>query len=229
MQEFKIALKNTFPIFFTYIFLGIAFGILMNNAGYGLLLSIISAVFVYAGSMQFIMVPMMVSGDSLISIAIMTFFVNARHLFYGIAFIERFRKMGIRFPYMVLTLTDETYSVLCSVKYEKGIDDKRADFFISMLNHFYWILGSSLGSLAGSFLKFDLRGIDFSATAFFLVVVVNQLREYKTKRPFIIAAFSSIVFLTTLGPKNFLIPAMTATLIMISCLKKEIVRKEGIQ
>lgn len=118
MQEFKIALKNTFPIFFTYIFLGIAFGILMNNAGYGLLLSILSAVFVYAGSMQFIMVPMMVSGDSLISIAIMTFFVNARHLFYGIAFIERFRKMGIRFPYMVLTLTDETYSVLCSVKDE---------------------------------------------------------------------------------------------------------------
>ena len=227
MKEFKIALKNTFPIFFTYLFIGIAFGILMNNAGYGILLSVVSAVFVFAGSMQLIMVPMMVSGASLLSIAVMTIFVNARHLFYGIGFIERFRKMGIRYPYMILTLTDETYSVLCSVKYEDDVDTQKADFFIAMLDHFYWIFGCFIGALAGSFLKFDLTGIDFSATAFFLVVVVNQFREYKTKLPFIISVLCSAVFLVFLGPQKFLIPAMTTTLIMILFFKKPI-SKHGV-
>lgn len=227
MKEFKIALKNTFPIFFTYLFIGIAFGILMNNAGYGILLSVVSAVFIFAGSMQLIMVPMMVSGASLLSIAVMTLFVNARHLFYGIGFIDRFRKMGSRYPYMILTLTDETYSVLCSVKYEDDVDTQKADFFIAMLDHFYWITGCFIGSLAGSFLKFDLTGIDFSATAFFLVVVVNQFREYKTKMPFIIAVLCSAIFLIALGPQKFLIPAMTTTLIMILFFKKPISSNGG--
>ena len=106
MKEFRFAIKNTVPIFFTYLFIGIAFGILMSDAGYGVLLSTASAFFIFAGSMQIVMVPMMTSGASLISIAIMTFFINARHLFYGIGFIEQFRSMGWKKPYMILTLTD---------------------------------------------------------------------------------------------------------------------------
>ena len=108
MRELRFALKNTIPIFFTYLFIGIAFGMLMSDAGYGVLLSTASALFIFAGSMQIVMVPMMTSSASLPALALMTFFINARHLFYGIGFIEQFRRMGWRRPYMVLTLTDET-------------------------------------------------------------------------------------------------------------------------
>ena len=116
MRELRFAVKNTFPIFFTYLFIGIAFGMLMTDAGYGILLTTASALFIYAGSMQLVMVPMMTSGASLISLALMTLFINARHIFYGIGFIEKFRGMGWRYPYMILALTDETYYVLYSMR-----------------------------------------------------------------------------------------------------------------
>ena len=106
MKELRFAVKNTVPIFFTYLFIGIAFGILMSDAGYSVLLTTASSLFIYAGSMQLVMVPMMTSGASLLSLAVMAFFVNARHIFYGIGFIEKFRGMGWRYPYMILSLTD---------------------------------------------------------------------------------------------------------------------------
>jgi len=167
MQELRFAVKNTIPIFFTYLFIGIAFGILTVDAGYSVLLSVASAFFIFAGSMQLVMIPMMTSGASLATLALMTFFINARHIFYGISFVERFRKMGWRGVYMVLTLTDETYSVLCTVQYEPGLDENRATFYIALLNHFYWIFGCLVGACAGRLLPFDMTGIDFSATAFF--------------------------------------------------------------
>ena len=103
MKELRFAVKNTVPIFFTYLFIGIAFGILMSDAGYSVLLTTASSLFIYAGSMQLVMVPMMASGASLLSLALMALFINARHLFYGIGFIEKFRRMGRRFPYMVFS------------------------------------------------------------------------------------------------------------------------------
>ena len=135
MREFRFALKNTIPIFFTYLFIGIAYGILMSDAGYGVGMTAASSLFIYAGSMQLVMVPMMTSGASLLSLALMAFFINARHLFYGIGFIEKFRRMGWRCPYMILSLTDETYSILCSVRYEEGMDEDRAAFLMAALNH----------------------------------------------------------------------------------------------
>ena len=124
MQELKFAIKNTIPIFFTYLFIGIAFGILTVDAGYSVLLSAASAFFIFAGSMQLVMIPMMTSGASLITLALMTFFINARHIFYGISFVERFRRMGWRGIYTILALTDETYSILCSVQYDSGLDER---------------------------------------------------------------------------------------------------------
>lgn len=227
MRELKFALKNTFPIFFTYLFIGIAFGILMNNAGYGIFLSAFSALFIYAGSMQIVMVPMIASGASLWSIALMTLFVNARHLFYGIGFIDTFRKMGWRRPYMIFSLTDETYSILCSVKFKEKIDENKAMFLIALLNHLYWIIGCIIGSCVGEFLHFDMTGIDFSATAFFVVVVVNQWKEHKSKLPFIIAVACAVLFYLTLGADKFLIPTLTACLILLLILEKKVEQKEG--
>lgn len=228
MKEFKFAVKNTIPIFFTYVFIGIAFGILMVDAGYGVLLSVASALFIYAGSIQLVMVPMMMSGASLITLALMTFFINARHIFYGLGFIEQFRKMGWRRPYMILALTDETYSILCSIEYEPDIDADKAAFLIAMLNHLYWIFGCFLGACAGRFLQFDMRGIEFSATAFFLVVVVNQWRQYRSKLPFLIAVVCTTVFFLLFGHEYFIIPTLVGCLIMLLLLRKKIEKKEGV-
>ena len=224
----RFAVKNTVPIFFTYLFIGIAFGILMSDAGYSVLLTTASSLFIYAGSMQLVMVPMMASGASLLSLAVMAFFVNARHVFYGIGFIEKFRRMGWRSPYMILALTDETYSVLCSVKYDEGLDQARASFLIALLNHSYWIFGSFVGACAGRFLQFDMRGIEFSATALFLVVVVNQWRQYRSRLPFLTAAVSALGFYLLLGKEYFLIPTLVSCLAGLLLLRKPVEQREGI-
>ncbi len=229
MRELRFAAKNTIPIFFTYLFIGIAFGILMSDAGYGVLLSTASGLFIFAGSMQLVMVPMLTSGASLYSLALMAFFINARHIFYGIGFIEKFRAMGWRCPYMILALTDETYSVLCSAQYEPGLDENRAAFLIALLDHLYWVFGCFIGSCAGQFLQFDMRGIEFSATAFFLVVVVNQWRQYRSRLPFLTAAVCALGFYLLLGKEYFLIPTLITCLVALFLLRKPIETKEGIR
>ena len=227
MKEFRFAIKNTIPIFFTYLFIGIAFGILMIDAGYSILLTTASSLFIFAGSMQIVMVPMMTSGASLPSLAFMAFFINARHIFYGIGFIEKFRRMGWRYPYMILTLTDETYSVLCSVQYDADLDEEKTAFLIAILDHLYWVFGSFIGACAGRFLQFDMRGIEFSATAFFLVVVVNQWQQYRSKLPFLTAAVCALGFYLLLGKEYFLIPTMITCLVALILLRKPIEMREG--
>lgn len=235
MKEFQFALKNTIPIFFTYIFIGIAFGILMTDAGYGVLLTIASSVFIFAGSMQLVMVPMIQANEPLFSIALMAFFVNARHIFYGIGFVEKWREMKLKstknkaikaqYFYMIFALTDETYSVLCNLKCPKYIDENKTSFFIALINHFYWILGSFLGAIVGNHLKIDMTGIDFSLTAFFLVVVVNQFLQYRSKLPFLTAAVCAVGFFVLLGKDYFLIPSLVTCLVALILLKKPIEKK----
>ena len=227
MREFRFALKQTFPIFFTYLFIGIAFGMMMSEAGYAPYWSVLMAVFIYAGSMQIVMVPLMTAGTPLPALAFMTLFINGRHLFYGIGFIERFRKMGWRYPYMVLTLTDETYSILCSVQYEDGLDEQRADFLISILNQCYWVFGCLLGSCMGKYLHLSAEGIEFSATAFFLVVVVNQWMQAKNRLPALCGLGCALLFLLLLGPDRFLIPALTAATLVLVLLRDRAERKES--
>jgi len=229
MRELRFAVKHTLPIFFTYLFIGIAFGMLMIDAGYGVLLSVLSALFIYAGSMQLVMVPMMASGASLLTLALMTAFINARHIFYGIGFIEPFRKMGWRRFYMIFALTDETYSILCSVRYNDELDQNRAAFLIAMLNHLYWIFGCLIGACAGRFLPFDMRGIEFSATAFFLVVVVEQWRQYRSKLPFLAAVVCALALALLLGREYFLVPTLAACLAALLLLRRPIERKEELE
>ena len=226
MREFRFALKNTPSVFVTYLFLGIAFGVLMSDAGYGVLHSVASALFIYAGSFQFVMVPMMTAGASLSAFALTALFINARHIFYGVSFIEKFRRMGKCGQYMIFALTDETYSVLCSAKLPPELNEKRASLYIAILNHFYWIFGCFCGACIGEFLPFDLRGIDFSLTAFFIVVVVEQLRQHASALPFTAAVFFSALFLLLFGTEAFLVPTLTACLVCLLLLRGPISRKE---
>ena len=227
MKELRYALTNTLPIFFTYLFLGIAFGIMMSDAGYGVALSILAALTIYSGSMQMAMVPMMTAATPLPMLAVMTFFINARYMFYGVGFIDRFRKMGIRCPYMVVTLTDETYSLLSTAKIDAGLDRDKTSFLITLLDHSYWIFGCTLGACMGEFLQFDLRGIEFSATSFFLVACVNQWRQYKSKLPFFVATAIGIGLFLLLGKDLFLIPTLVLSFAVLILLRKPIEKQEG--
>ena len=227
MKEFRFAIAQTIPVFFTYLFIGIAFGVLMDEAGFSAVWTVLAPILIYAGSAQLVMVPLLAAGASLLSLAVTTFFINARHIFYGVAFLERFREMGARYPYMVFSLTDETYSILCSVQWPEGLDQKRASFLIALLDQCYWVLGCAIGACVGSLLQLDLRGIDFSATAFFLVVVVNQWRQSENHLPAAVGLVSAAALRLLLGAERFLIPALLLSLLTLLFTRAVEMRKGG--
>lgn len=210
-REFRFAFTQTIPVLLGYLFLGIAFGLLMNEIGYGPVWAFLTSLFVYAGSMQFVLVGLIANGAGLFSAAVMTLFVNGRHIFYGLSFLEKFRSMGKAYPYMVFSLTDETYSVLCNLKVPGEYDEKKVSLMISALNHFYWVIGSVLGGVVGSLITFDTTGIDFSMTALFVVIVINQWTENREHRPALVGGVIGLVCLVLLGPDRFLLPSLALT------------------
>ena len=229
MKIFRYALRQTTPILFSYFFVGVAYGVLMVEAGFSPLYTAAASLFVYAGSMQIVMIGLLTAGTPLITVAVMTFFVNARHIFYGVGFVERFRPMGRRAPYMALTLTDEAYSVLCSVSYPEGMDGGRVDFLICAIAHAFWVCSATAGALLGQALPVDLAGIEFSATAFFITVCVNQWRQLPSRIPAITGLCSALVFYVLLGPEGFLLPALSLSLVALLVMKELIaprLRKE---
>lgn len=223
MVNVRYAIKQIIPIVFVYIFVGIACGILMVEAGYSALWSAFAGFFIYAGSMQLVMIPLLKIGAPLYTIAIITFLINARHIFYGISFVEGFRKMGKKYPYMILTLTDEVYSIFCSNIYPEEVDEQQADFLIALFAHLLWTGSCIVGALLGEFLPFDMQGIEFSATAFFLVVCVNQWIEFDSKIPVTVGFLSGIGFYFLFGAENFLLPALIVSLIALLILKENII------
>ncbi len=227
MKTFRFAMKQTVPLLFSYLFVGMAFGILIHKAGYSVLWACLSGVFIYAGSMQIVMVSLMTSGVPLFMVAAITFFINARHIFYGIGFVDRFRKMRWKYPYMVLTLTDETYSVLCSVQYPQDVDREKSDFYIALTCHLLWIFSCTIGALLGQMLPLDMTGIEFSATAFFVTVCVNQWRQFGSHIPVIAGFVSAIAFYILLGANSFILPALSFSLIVLVVMKDVITLKIG--
>ena len=221
------AFKKTIPIAFGYLFLGTGFGIMLQEAGYNALWAFFGSLFIYAGSIQYFMVPLLVTGAPLVTVAVMTLLINSRHVFYGLGFIDTFRKMGWRYPYMVLSLTDETYALLSTCKYPPDIDKDRAMFLIALFNHCWWITGSVLGVLAGTVIPFDLTGIDFCMTALFIVLLLNQVRQASSRIPAFIGICSSVIFLLILGPSNFILPSLIFTVLILAILKERLEKMEA--
>jgi len=208
MTNLRHAFNQTIPVMLGYIFLGTAFGLLLNDAGYHFLWAFLISIVVYAGSMQFVMVTLFTSGAGLLYTALMTLFINGRHIFYGLSLVEKYKKTGKSYPYLIFSLTDETYSLLCRTKIPEHLNEKKVMLYISLLNHSYWIFGSVLGGLAGQMIVFNSAGIEFSMTALFTAIVVEQWQE-KANRPSIyIGAIFSLLFLLILGPDRFIIPAL---------------------
>ena len=222
IRTFEYALEKSIPVLLGYLFIGIAFGLLLQKAGFSVIWAFLMSVFVYAGSMQYVLVTFLAAGTPLATVAIMTLLINGRHIFYGLSFIERFQKMGKRYPYMVFSLTDETYSLLCSVKEEEGIDEKRALFYIAILDHCYWITGSVIGSLIGQFITFNSKGVEFAMTALFTVIFVEQWRDAKSHIPAITGILSAVVFLILLGPDKFLIPSLFVTVFVLMVTRSKV-------
>lgn len=193
-----------------YIILGMGFGILMDDKGYAPVLSVGSSILIYAGSMQYVAVSLLTDGVSLWYAALMTLMVNARHLFYGIAMIIKYKDMGLFKPYLIFGLTDETFSLLCEDKeYPKDKKNiRRYCFFVTLFDHLYWIAGTAIGALVGSLIDFDSKGIDFSMTALFVTVFVEQWLTSKEHRFALTGLGSAALCLLIFDSSIFLIPAM---------------------
>ncbi len=220
-QTIRFAFYKSIPVLLGYVFLGFAFGLLLQEAGYSFWWALLSSVIVYAGSIQFVLVDFLSGGTSLPVIAVMTLLINSRHAFYGLSFVEKFRRMKT-YPYMVFSLTDETYSLLCSLKTPEGVDEKKAMFFISLFDQLYWIGGSVLGGVLGQLLPFDMTGIDFAMTALFVTIFVDQWREARTHLPAVIGLISSVVCLLIFGGNNFILPSLIITVGLLMALRNRI-------
>lgn len=221
----KDAFVKTLPIMAGYIVLGFGFGIILQKNGYGIFWAIAMSTFIYAGSMQYVAVGLLSSGATIITAALTTMMVNARHLFYGISMIEPYKKAGKCKPYLIFGLTDETYSLVCSGEAANGSDFYRYSFFVTLFNHLYWIVGSVLGVLAGTVITFNTAGIDFAMTALFITVFVEQWKTTRNHIPAMIGIGSSIVCLILFGSEHFLIPAMVSISVMLVWGKKTILKK----
>ena len=207
-KELSFAFRRTIPVLIGYLFLGIAFGILLQSAGYNFVWAILISVFVFAGSMEFALVGMLSGGVSFLTTAILTLSINSRHIFYGLSFIEKFKAMGKRGLYMIFSLTDETYSLLCSVAVPSDMDEKRGFFMVAVLNHLYWICGSALGGLIGQLIPFNSTGVEFAMTALFVVIFVEQWLESKNHVPALVGIVSGVLCLIIFGPAKFILPSL---------------------
>ncbi len=216
----KKTFLSTLPVMTGYIVLGMGFGILLKTKGYGVWWALAMSVFIYAGSMQYLAVSLLTGGASLIATAITTLMVNARHLFYGISMIDKYKGAGAKKPYMIFALTDETYSLVCSGEVDDPKKQHAYYFLVSLFNQVYWVTGSVIGSLLGSVIPFSVEGIDFALTALFITIFVEQWLSTKKHAPAIIGVVVSVACVLIFGADNFLIPAMCLITIAVAVLKK---------
>lgn len=216
----KQAFYKSIPVLAGYIVLGIGFGILMHNAGYGLLWTASMSILIYAGSMQYVGVGLLAGGASVLTTVMTTVMVNARHLFYSISMIDMYKHAGKYKPYLIFALTDETYSLLSDGKVPSGVEPDLYRFLVSLFNQSYWITGSIIGNLLGTVLPFSTAGIEFSMTALFVASFTEQWLTTKNHIPALTGLLCTLLCLVVFGSENFLIPAMLLITLVLTLLRK---------
>lgn len=230
-KAFIYSLRHSLPIFISFIPVGLAYGVLMQSAGYNFVWTGACSLFILAGSLQFLMVTFFAGGVSLITVAIMALLLNSRHIFYGLPFIEKFRSFGKWKYFLIFALPDETFSMHCSHNFSEDVDEKKAYIFTALLVLLYWVVLSVLGSLVGSLIKFDTTGIDFALTALFIIIVLDQMKDAQSKLPAVIAFVSSVICLAVIGAKDFILPSLMITVILLTVfrgrLEPAFSKKEG--
>lgn len=218
-NDLKKAIRVTIPVLAGYLALGFGFGVLLSTRGYGGIWAFFMSITMFGGSMQYAAVDMLYDGVSLISAVISTLIINARHLFYGISLVDKYKGAGLKKIYMIHALTDETYSLVCSSDLTIGVNNKHVYYFlISILDHCYWIIGCTLGAIFGTNVTFNSEGIDFVLTALFLTIFVEQWLSSKDHIPTIIGVLSAVIC-TAIFRENMLIPTMMLILISLIVLR----------
>ena len=219
-KALRTVFLDTLPVLAGYLFLGMGFGILLAESGKGVVWAFFMSLFVFAGSGQYLAVSLMTSGASLISAAIATFLVNARHIFYGISLVDTYKNAGKKKPYMIFGLTDETYSLVTQNQPPEGLTRHQYCFLVTMFDHVYWILGCVLGNLAGTLIPINYQGVEFVLTALFVTLFVEQWLSSKSHLPALIGAGSTILCLAIFGSEIFLIPSMALIAVLLTITRK---------
>lgn len=215
-SAFRYAFPKTVPVMVGYLFLGAAYGILMKVNGYGFGWVLAMSLFVYAGSLQYMGITLLTGLVHPVYAFLMGLMINARHLFYGISMLGKYRDIKKFRSYLIFALTDETFSVLCTEQVPESQDKEWVYLWIALLDQMYWVAGSILGVLIGSMITFNTKGLDFALTALFVVIFTEQWKSQKKHGPAIIGVLASAACVIIWGSASFIIPAMIAILAVLT-------------
>lgn len=217
-KAFKAAFPYTIPIFAGFWFLGLTYGIYMNVSGFSFIYPMLMSLTIFAGSMEFVTVNLLLGAFNPLQALMLTLMVNARHLFYGISMLDKFRGAGAKKPYLIFGMCDESFSINYTANIPDGVDKYWFMFFVTLLNQFYWFFGSTLGGIFGSFIKFDTKGLDFVLTAMFVVIFLEQWLKEKDHMSAYVGVGLSVLCLVLFGAEDFMIPSMLAILGALSLI-----------
>ena len=219
-KAFKTAFPYTIPIFAGFWFLGMTYGIYMNVSGFSFVYPMVMSLTVFGGSLEFLAVSMLLSKFAPLQTFIMVLMVQARHLFYGIAMLDRFQGMGLKKFYLIFGMCDESFSINCTADIPEDVDRGWFMFFVTLLNHFYWFSGATVGGILGSFVTFNTEGLDFVMTAMFVVIFLEQWLKEKKHYTAYIGLASSVVCLLLFGADSFLVPSMACIVAGLTFMRK---------
>lgn len=200
----KKAFKQSIPIMCSYLFVSIAYGMMMNEAGFAWYVALLVSFLIYTGAFQFLLITLLSGGASLLTIGVTALLMNSRQLFYSLSFIDVFNKMKQKW-YMIFTMTDETYAVNCNLEEQ---NKEEVMFYVAFFSRSYWLIGTVLGAVLGNLIPFDLTGINFCMTALFIIFFMDQLEKNKDHFPAIVGVITAIICLVVFGTQNFMLPSL---------------------
>ena len=223
------AFPRTIPILAGFLFLGGAYGILMRTKGFGFVYPMIMSITIFGGSLEFVTVSMLLSSFAPLETFIMTLMIQSRHLFYGLAMLDKYKGTGLKKLYLIFGMCDETFSINCTADIPDGVDKGWFYFFVTLLNELYWFVGAALGGVFGGLISFETKGIDFVMTAMFVVIFLDQWFKEKHHFSAYIGLFSAAACLFIFGQDSFMIPTMICILLFLTAFRKPIENgaKEG--
>ncbi len=219
LRALKAAFPHTIPIMAGFLFLGMTYGIYMSSLGFSFVYPLGMALIIYAGSMEFVTANLLIGTFNPLQAFLMTLMINARHLFYGLAMLEKYNIPGLKRLYLIFGMSDETFSVNCSAEPPAEVDRSWFMFFVTLLNQSYWVLGAALGGLFGMLLKFNTQGLDFVMTAMFVVIFLENWLKEKNHTSALAGLGISVVCLALFGAEGFIIPAMGGILLALTLLR----------
>ena len=216
---FFAAFPNTIPILAGFLFLGIAYGIYMNQSGFKFYYPMFMSFIIFAGSVEFATVSWLLGSFDPVNIFFLTLMINARHLFYGLSMLEKYNIPGWKKLYLIYGMCDESFSINATIDVPKDIDKGLFMFFVTILNQIYWVAGATIGGIFGSFIPFDTKGLEFVMTALFVVIFLENWLKEKDHSASVIGLFISFICLMIFKGTNFIIPSMIIILSILTLLR----------